>query len=223
VPLQTLYSWCEAARTVGKEYGLARVIARPFVGDGRGKFERTYNRRDFSQPPPKGTVLDLLAEKGVRTVGVGKIPDIYDRQGIADSVHTEGNADGLRKTAEILGSMAPGFLFVNLVDTDMLYGHRRDPEGYARALAEIDAALPSIVAPLRSGDLLVLTADHGNDPTFPGTDHTREYVPLLAHSPGRAKGTDLGVRESFGDLGATVAEYFGVRAPRGRSFLGAVA
>ena len=223
VPLQTLYSWCEAARTVGKEYGLARVIARPFVGDGRGKFERTYNRRDFSQPPPKGTVLDLLAEKGVRTVGVGKIPDIYDRQGIADSVHTEGNADGLRKTAEILGSMAPGFLFVNLVDTDMLYGHRRDPEGYARALAEIDAALPSIVAPLRSGDLLVLTADHGNDPTFPGTDHTREYVPLLAHSPGRAKGADLGVRETFGDLGATVAEYFGVRAPRGRSFLGAVA
>jgi len=119
--------------------------------------------------------------------------------------------------------MAPGFLFVNLVDTDMLYGHRRDPEGYARALAEIDAALPSIAARLRPGDLLVLTADHGNDPTFPGTDHTREYVPLLAFSPGRARGADLGVRESFCDLGATVAEYFGVRAPRGKSFLQAVA
>ena len=223
VPLETLYSWCEAARTAGKGYGLARVIARPFLGDGRGRFKRTYNRRDFSQPPPKGTVLDLLAGKGVRTVGVGKIPDIYDRQGIAESVHTEGNADGLRKTAAILESMAPGFLFVNLVDTDMLYGHRRDPEGYARALAEIDAALPSIAARLQPGDLLVLTADHGNDPTFPGTDHTREYVPLLAFSPARERGSDLGVRESFCDLGATVADYFGVRAPRGKSFLQAVA
>src|SRR5207302_5497401 len=151
--------------------------------DGRARFKRTSNRRDFSQPPPKGTVLDLLAGKGVRTVGVGKIPDIYDRQGIAESVHTEGNADGLRKTAGILQSMTPGFLFVNLVDTDMLYGHRRDPDGYARALAEIDAAPPSIASQLRNADLLVLTADHGHDPTFPGSAHTREHVPLLAHSP----------------------------------------
>jgi phosphopentomutase len=223
VPLATLYAWCEAARAVGKPYGLARVIARPFVGDGQGRFKRTYNRRDFSQPPPKGTVLDRLATKGVRVVGVGKIPDIYDGQGIAEAVHTEGNADGLRKTAALLRSMAPGFLFVNLVDTDMLYGHRRDPEGYGRALVEIDAALPSIARELRDGDLLVLTADHGNDPTFPGTDHTREYVPLLAYAPGRAAGADLGIRESFADLGATVAEYFGVSAPRGKSFLRAVA
>lgn len=219
VPLQTLYAWCEAARAVGKRHGLARVIARPFIGDGRGKFKRTYNRRDFSQPPPKGTVLDLLAQKGVRTIGVGKIPDIYDGQGIAESVHTEGNADGLRKTGEILERMAPGFLFVNLVDTDMLYGHRRDPPGYARALAEIDAALPAIAGRLRGDDLLVLTADHGCDPTFPGSDHTREYVPVLAWSPSRGAGADLGVRESFSDLGATVAEYFGVTAPRGKSFL----
>ncbi|HZX94914.1 MAG TPA: phosphopentomutase [Myxococcales bacterium] len=221
VPLKTLYAWCEAARAVGKPYGLARVIARPFVGPGAGQFKRTYNRHDFSQPPPRGTVLDLLADKGVRTVGVGKIPDIYDNHGIAESVHTEGNADGLRKTADILGTLDSGFLFVNLVDTDMLYGHRRDPGGYAGALREIDAALPGIAARLRKEDLLVLTADHGNDPTFPGTDHTREYVPLIAHAPGRS-GADLGVRESFCDLGATVAEYFGVRAPRGRSFLGAI-
>jgi phosphopentomutase len=223
VPLQTLYAWCEAARTAGKPYGLARVIARPFVGDGKGRFKRTYNRRDFSQPPPPGTVLDRLARGGVRVTGVGKIPDIYDGQGIARSVHTEGNADGLRKTAELLQSVPGGFLFVNLVDTDMLYGHRRDFEGYARALAEIDAALPAIASQLREDDVLVLTADHGNDPTFPGTDHTREYVPVLAYSPRRQTGTDLGIRDSFADLGATVAEYFGVSAPRGKSFLGAVA
>jgi phosphopentomutase len=218
VPLATLYAWCEAARTVGKARGIARVIARPFVG-APGAFKRTYDRRDFSQPPPAGTVLDLLAESGVRTVGVGKIPDIYDSRGIGEAVHTEGNADGLAKTRELLSSLESGLLFVNLVDTDMLYGHRRDVMGYARALEEIDAALPAIAARLREGDLLVITADHGNDPTFPGSDHTRERVPLLAYAPGRA-GEALGERESFADLGATAAEYFGVRAPRGRSFFG---
>ena len=221
IPLTTLYQWCKAARAVGKPYGLARVIARPFVGEGPGQFKRTYNRHDFSQPPPH-MVLDTLAEKGVRTVGVGKIPDIYDGHGIAEKVHTEGNADGLRKTQEILATLPSGFLFVNLVDTDMLFGHRRDPVGYAGALREIDAALPGIAGALRQGDVLVLTADHGNDPTFPGTDHTREYVPLLAYAPGRALGADLGVRQSFCDLGATVADYFGAETPRGTSFLQAV-
>ena len=218
VPLETLYRWCQAAREVGKKYGIARVIARPFVGEP-GRFVRTYNRRDFSQPPPAGTVLDLLEQAGVQIVGVGKIPDIYDGRGMARSVHTEGNADGLAKTQELLGDLGSSLLFVNLVDTDMLYGHRRDPAGYARALREIDAALPGIASELRSDDVLVLTADHGNDPTFPGSDHTREQVPLIAYLPRRARGRPLGVRESFADLGATVAEYFGVRAPRGRSFL----
>jgi phosphopentomutase len=222
VPLQTLYKWCEAARAVGKRYGLARVIARPFVGDGPGGFKRTYNRKDFSQPPPQGIVLDKLAEKGVHTVGVGKIPDIYDGHGIAQAVHTEGNADGLQKTRELLGGLQSGFLFVNLVDTDMLYGHRRDPAGYARALREIDAALPLIASELRDGDVLAVTADHGCDPTFPGSDHTREHVPLVVYTPQRSRGADLGVRESFCDLGATVAEYFGVAPPRGKSFLQAV-
>src|SRR5207244_1762612 len=154
VPLDVLYKWCEAARIVGKPYGLARVIARPFVGEGPGKFKRTYNRKDFSQPPPKGLVLDALAETGVHTIGVGKIPDIYDGHGIAQSIHTEGNADGLRKTQEILSGLESGFLFVNLVDTDMLYGHRRDPVGYARALREIDAALPGIASGSRDGAVL---------------------------------------------------------------------
>jgi phosphopentomutase len=222
VPLQTLYKWCEAARTVGKRYGLARVIARPFVGDGPGRFKRTYDRKDFSQPPPQGIVLDKLAEKGVHTIGVGKIPDIYDGHGIAQPVHTEGNADGLQKTRELLGGLQSGFLFVNLVDTDMLYGHRRDPAGYARALREIDAALPLLASELRDGDVLAVTADHGCDPTFPGSDHTREHVPLVVYTPQRSRGADLGVRESFCDLGATVAEYFGVAPPRGKSFLQAV-
>jgi phosphopentomutase len=217
-PLETLYRWCEAARTVGKKYGIARVIARPFVGEP-GKFVRTYHRRDFSQPPPPGTVLDRLAEAGVQVVGVGKIPDLYDGRGISRSVHTEGNADGLRKTEELLGDLGPSLLFVNLVDTDMLYGHRRDPVGYARAVREIDAALTAVASALRQDDVLVITADHGNDPTFPGSDHTREYAPLLAYSSRRARGNALGVRESFADLGATVAEYFGMRPPRGRSFL----
>jgi phosphopentomutase len=222
VPLATLYHWCEAARTVGKKYGIARVIARPFVGEP-GKFVRTYDRRDFSQPPPPGTVLDLLAQAGVQIVGVGKIPDIYDGRGISRSVHTEGNADGLRKTEELLGDLKSSLLFVNLVDTDMLYGHRRDPAGYARAMEEIDRALPGIASALRSDDVLVITADHGNDPTFPGSDHTREQVPVLAYSPRRVQGSPLGVRESFADLGATVADYFGVKAPRGRSFLAEIA
>ncbi len=222
ISLATLYRWCEAARTVGKKYGIARVIARPFVGEP-GKFVRTYRRRDFSQPPPPGTVLDLLAQAGVQVVGVGKIPDIYDGRGIARSVHTEGNADGLRKTEELLGDLGPSLLFVNLVDTDMLYGHRRDPPGYARAMEEIDRALPGIASALRPDDVLAITADHGNDPTFPGSDHTREQVPILAYSPRKARGSALGVRESFADLGATVAEYFGVKAPRGRSFLAEIA
>ncbi len=221
VPLQTLYKWCEAARAIGKKHGIARVIARPFLGEGPGHYSRTYNRHDFSQPPPPDTVLHRLAAAGVQTVGVGKIPDIYDGQGIARGVHTEGNADGLRQTERLLGELGPGFLFVNLVDTDMLFGHRRDPQGYAGALREIDAALPAIAAKLRPDDVLVLTADHGNDPTFPGSDHTREQVPLVVYAPSRAAGADLGVRRSFADLGATVAEYFGVQAPVGKSFLAA--
>jgi phosphopentomutase len=221
VPLQTLYAWCEAARTVGKRRGIARVIARPFVGPigtGPGRFRRTYNRHDFSQPPTRETVLDALVKAGVPTVGVGKIPDIYDGHGISQSVHTEGNADGLRVTERLLGELESGLLFVNLVDTDMLYGHRRDPVGYARCLAECDAALPAIAARLRPDDVLVITADHGNDPTFPGSDHTREQVPLLALQTARAAGAALGQRRTFADLGATVADWFGVKSPLGESF-----
>ena len=221
IPLPTLYRYCEAAREAGKRYGIARVIARPFVGRP-GSFQRTYNRRDFTQQPPAGLVLDLLAQAGVGVVGVGKIPDIYDGRGIARSLHTKGNADGLAKTEELLAETGEGFLFVNLVDTDMLYGHRRHPIGYAAALREIDGALPAIAGKLRKGDLLAFTADHGCDPTFPGTDHTRERVPIAVYAPGRERGANLGERVSFADLGATVAEHFGLRAPCGESFLAQV-
>ncbi|TMB31651.1 MAG: phosphopentomutase [Deltaproteobacteria bacterium] len=221
IPLPTLYRYCEAAREAGKRYGIARVIARPFVGRP-GSFQRTYNRRDFTQQPPAGLVLDLLAQAGVGVVGVGKIPDIDDGRGMARSLHTKGNADGLAKTEELLAETGEGFLFVNLVDTDMLYGHRRDPIGYAAALREIDRALPAIAGKLRKGDLLAITADHGCDPTFPGTDHTRERVPIAVYAPGGERGRNLGERVSFADLGATVAEHFGLRAPCGESFLAQV-
>jgi phosphopentomutase len=170
---------------------------------------------------PRPTVLDRLCAAGVPVVGVGKIGDIFDRHGIGTDVHTEGNADGLRRTEALVREMDRGLLFVNLVDFDMLYGHRNDPAGYARALEELDRALPAILGALRPGDVLAITADHGCDPTTPSTDHSREYVPLLVQVPGRAGGA-LGTRGTFADLGATVAAFFGVAAGAGTSFLGEI-
>jgi phosphopentomutase len=217
VPLETLYAWCRTARRLLDPWRVARVIARPFVGTP-GKYVRTYHRKDFSIATPGPTVLEKLVEARVPVVGVGKIPDIFDRRGITDELHTEGNADGLAKTEALLDRVDHGLVFVNLVDFDMLYGHRNDPQGYARALEEMDRALPRLLGKLRPGELCALTADHGCDPTTPSTDHSREYVPLLVHAPGRAGGR-LGTRGSFADLGATVADYFGVRAETGTSFL----
>ncbi|HVP67286.1 MAG TPA: phosphopentomutase [Anaeromyxobacteraceae bacterium] len=217
VSLETLYAWCRQARRILDPWNVARVIARPFSGRP-GSYRRTYHRRDFSLPPPRRTVLERLQERAVDVVAVGKIADIFDRRGIGTEVHTEGNADGLARTAEALRRLERGLLFVNLVDLDMLYGHRNDPTGFARALEELDRALPDLRALLGQGDVLALTADHGCDPTTASTDHSREYVPLLVLAPG-APGRPLGVRGSFADLGATVAEYFGLSADQGKSFL----
>jgi phosphopentomutase len=217
VPLETLYGWCRVARRLLDPWRVARVIARPFVGKP-GSYVRTYHRKDFSIATPGRTVLETLVEAKVPVFGVGKIPDVFDRKGITDEVHTEGNADGLTKTEALLERVEHGLLFVNLVDFDMLYGHRNDPRGYGRALEEMDRALPRLFAKLRPGDVIALTADHGCDPTTPSTDHSREYVPLLVHAPGKGGGR-LGTRGSFADLGATVAEYFGVRSKVGASFL----
>ena len=217
VPLETLYAWCRAARELLDRFRVARVIARPFVGTP-GHYTRTYHRKDFAIATPERTMLERLVERRVPVVGVGKIPDIFDRKGITDEVHTAGNADGLRETERLLETFDHGLLFVNLVDFDMLYGHRNDAPGYGRALEELDRALPRLLDRLRPGDVLALTADHGCDPTTPSTDHSREYVPLLVHAPGRGGGA-LGVRGSFADLGASVGEFFGVPAPVGKSFL----
>jgi phosphopentomutase len=220
VPLAELYRWCEVARKLLDPYRVARVIARPFVGTP-GKYVRTYNRKDYSIPMPGKTVLDRLVEHRVPVYGLGKIPDVFDRHGITEEIHTEGNVDGLAKTEALLDRAKEGLVFVNLVDFDSLYGHRNDPEGYARALETLDRALPRIMGKLQQGDVLAITADHGCDPTTPSTDHSREYVPLLVHAPGRGGGK-LGTRPSFADLGATVSEYFGLRPDVGTSFLAAI-
>jgi len=220
VPLPTLYAWCEAARRILDPWRVARVIARPFVGEP-GAFRRTYHRRDLSMPPPRPTVLERLLAAGVPVVGVGKIGDVFAGRGVTEDLHTEGNADGLARTAGVLDRLERGLLFANLVDFDMLYGHRNDPAGFARALAQLDAALPGLAARLRPGDLLAITADHGCDPTTPSTDHSREHVPLLVLAPGHP-GVPLGTRATFADLGATVADFFGLRPEVGRSFLGEI-
>jgi phosphopentomutase len=218
VPLPELYRICEAARVIADANHIGRVIARPFVGKPGG-FRRTYNRRDYALVPPAPTLLDNLVEAGVDVVGVGKIWDIFAGRGVPRSLHSEGNADGMRLTLEALAALDRGLLFVNLVDFDMLYGHRNDAAGFARALAELDAWLPALEAKLGSDDVVFITADHGNDPTTPGTDHTRERVPLLAFGPG-IRPVPLGERASFCDLGQTIADGFGMPPlAYGRSFL----
>lgn len=208
VPLELLYEWCRIAREIlTGPHAVGRVIARPFVG-APGAFERTRNRRDFSLLPPGLTYLDLLSERGLRVVGVGKIGEIFVRRGIDESHHIESNADGVTQSLRLLAEMDEGLLFTNLVDFDMIWGHRNDAEGFARGLAEVDAAVPAIVAALRSDDLLVFCADHGVDPTTPGTDHTREYSPLMALglAPGRYDGR-------LEDVGATVFRRLTGEAP----------
>ena len=217
--LERLYEICRVARELLDPLGVGRVIARPFVGEA-GAFERTYNRKDYSLEPPAETTLDRLIAAEVPVVAVGKIQHIFAGRGISRSIHTEGNADGMKQTVELARTLERGLVFVNLVDFDMLYGHRRDAAGYARALEQFDGSLGELLQELGDEDLVLMTADHGSDPTHPGTDHTREYVPILARGPQVRAGVDLGTRQSFADVGATVEDAFGLdaRGP-GRSFL----
>lgn len=201
-----LYEICLVARRLlAGPHAVSRVIARPFVGSP-GAYTRTDRRRDFSLPPPADTVLDLAVTHGVEVVGIGKIPDIFAGRGITRGVHTHDDLDGVAQTARAMDDVPRGVIFTNLVDLDSQYGHRNDPAGYARDLEAIDGALPQMLERLRPDDLLVITADHGNDPTTPSTDHSREYAPLLAAGPRVRGGTDLGVRSTFADIGATVAD-----------------
>jgi phosphopentomutase len=218
--LDRLYKCCEVAREILTPLGVGRVIARPFVGEV-GSFERTYNRKDYSLVPPTDTSLDRLKAAGIAVVGVGKISDIFAGRGLTESIHTEGNRDGMAHTTAAAERLESGLVFVNLVDFDMLYGHRRDSAGYRRALEEFDADYRVFEKQLRPQDIVILTADHGNDPTHTETtDHTREYVPLVVAGPGVKGGVDLGTRASFADIGATVEAALGLDpAGPGRSFL----
>lgn len=219
VPLDDLYSMCQIAREILRgEHEVGRVIARPFIG-APGAWSRTHNRRDFSVVPPQPTVLDALKAAGMMVFAVGKIEDIFAEQGITAAAHTRDNMDGVDQTLQAMRQHRQrGMIFTNLVDFDAKYGHRNNPQGYADALAEFDGRLPELLAALQPDDLLVITADHGNDPTTPGTDHAREYVPLLI-AGAAVKPINLGVRSTFADLGATIAELLGVAAPpAGTSF-----
>ncbi|GKU79618.1 phosphopentomutase [Paenibacillus sp. L3-i20] len=221
IPLDELYRACEIARelTMDERFTLGRVIARPYKGEP-GSFKRTSNRHDYAVKPPEPTVLDSLKGGGYDTIAIGKINDIFDGEGITEFAPTKSNADGIEQTIERLKNPFKGLLFTNLVDFDSLYGHRRDPEGYARALEEFDQALPNLESVLGEKDLLIVTADHGNDPTHPGTDHTREYVPVLLYSPAFRSTKELPISATFSDLGATIADNFGtVAPPNGQSFL----
>jgi phosphopentomutase len=223
IPLFELYKMCEAARDILRgPYEVGRVIARPFVGEP-GAFTRTSNRHDYAVPPPRGMLLDQLQARGVEIYSVGKIFDVFLGRGIGEQVKTKTNADGMDKTLRAMDEQDGGLIFVNLVDFDMLYGHRNDVEGYARALEEVDAWLPALDAKLAADDLVILTADHGCDPTTPSTDHSREYVPLLAYGPEARAGVNLGVRGSLSDIGQTVADNFGTTIVTGASFLREIA
>lgn len=221
---QELWHMCEVARRLlDGPHRVGRVIARPFVGDEARGFTRTANRHDYSVPPPAPTLLDRLTARGDAVLAVGKISDIYDGRGITRSWASKSNADGIEQTLGLMGARGDeALVFTNLVEFDSHYGHRRDPSGYRDCLQAFDAALPRLLEALGPRDALFITADHGNDPTFKGTDHTREFVPLLAAGP-TLRGADLGTLDSFADLGATLAENFGVQVAAGRSFLGQTA
>ena len=224
IPIAELYRMCEIARKLlDGPHRVGRVIARPFAGPV-GNFVRTPRRHDYAVDPPKPMLLDVLAERGVPVFGVGKIHDIYNGRGVADYVTTKSNADGMEKLTAGVHERSKGLIFCNLVDFDMLYGHRKDVEGFARSLEEFDQALSSFLPQLSPTDLLIITADHGcdPDPRWPTTDHSREYVPILACSPASNSGVNLGIRETLADMGQTIAENFGATIPHGISFLPAV-
>jgi phosphopentomutase len=221
IPLEELYKICEIARelTLDPEFLVGRVIARPFVGEP-GNFSRTSNRHDYALTPFGRTTMAEMKDAGLDVIAIGKISDIFNGDGVTEAIRTKNNTDGMDKMADVVRRDFKGLSFLNLVDFDANFGHRRDPIGYGEALEEFDRRLPEVLKALTEDDLLMITADHGNDPTFPGTDHTREYVPLIVYSPRFKQGAELPLRETFADIAATVAENFAIKAPQfGKSFL----
>ncbi|HEX8888220.1 MAG TPA: phosphopentomutase [Pyrinomonadaceae bacterium] len=222
IPIPRLYEICETARNILRgDDEVGRVIARPFLGTP-GAFRRTENRHDYAVPPPRENLLVALSEAGLDVVCIGKVASIYDAMGVTLDLTAKNNDQSIDQTINALKQAKPGLIFSNLVDFDMLYGHRRDTEGYARALEHFDSRLPEIEAAMNERDLFIITADHGNDPTFPGTDHTREYAPLIVFGKSARAGVDLGIRSSLSDIGQTIADNFGLKLTAGESFLKAV-
>ena len=220
IPMETLYEYCEAAREllVG-QWLVGRVIARPFI-EKDGNYVRISGRHDYTYDPKSETILDRISQAGQEVCAVGKITDIFSGNGITSSVYTNGNDDGVYRTVEYMESCRQGLIFTNLIDFDSMYGHRRDPEGYGRALEEFDAMLPAVIHRMKPEDLLIICADHGNDPVHAGWNHTREYVPLLVYGEMVRENTDLGILRSFADVGASICEYLGVpKMKNGTSFL----
>jgi phosphopentomutase len=223
IPLARQYEICAAARDILRgEHEVGRVIARPFLGQP-GAFYRTDNRHDYAVPPPRANLLPLLQSHGLDVVCIGKIASIYDSMGVTQDLNAKNNEHSIEQTIRALRDESRGLIFSNLVDFDMLYGHRRDTEGYARALEHFDSRWPEIEAAMNDRDLVVISADHGNDPTYPGTDHTREYAPLIVFGKSARGGVNLGTRDSLADIGQTIAENFSLRLNAGRSFLGEIA
>lgn len=219
IPLERLYRMCEVARRIlDGEHKVGRVIARPFLGEP-GAFYRTENRHDYAVPPPRENLLPALADADLDVVCIGKIASIYDSLGVTQDLTAKNNEQSIGQTIRGLEEPTRGLIFSNLVDFDMLYGHRRDTEGYAKALEHFDARLPEIESVMRADDLLMITADHGNDPTFPGSDHTREYAPLLVFGKSARPGVNLGTRSSLSDIGQTIAQNFDLKLTAGTSFL----
>lgn len=219
IPREELYEMCKIARELLKgEHAVCRVIARPFKGE-KGNFKRTEGRRDFSLPPPYPTLLDRMLERGKRVIGIGKVKDIMGGTGFSEVFPTKDNREGIGKIIKVMKEEEFSLLLANLIDFDMVWGHRNDIEGFARGLEEFDSSIPAILEGLKDEDLLIITADHGNDPTTPSTDHSREAVPVLIYGKNVRKGVFIGIRDSFSDLGKTIGENFGIDMENGKSFL----
>ena len=222
IPVEKLYEICRITREMldNPEYNIGTVIARPFVGDKAENFTRTYNRRDYESSTFGRTMLDVMYENNKDVIAIGKIEDLFSGRGITKAIHTSGNADGIEQTINEIDKETEGLIFTNLVDTDMLYGHRNDIQGYAKALEYFDSKLPEIMKKLKDTDMLIITGDHGNDPSTPSTDHSREYIPVLVYGKKLKGGVDLGTRKGFTDIGKTILDFFNIdNEIKGESFL----
>lgn len=220
ISVEKLYEICKIAREIlnKPEYNIGTVIARPFIGDNKENFTRTYNRKDFESESFGRTMLDVIKENGKEVIAIGKIQDLFSGRGMTKMIHTNGNEDGINQTIKEIGGNTKGLIYTNLVDFDMLYGHRNNIEGYAKALEYFDSKLPEIMGQMKDTDMLIITADHGNDPSTPSTDHDREYIPILVYGKQIKENVDLGIRDTYADISATILDILGMEQLEGKSF-----